>query len=275
MMPQRKILHAGQLNAGENHAKLRPSDAIWLLGEALVPDDSVAPSPPTALEPTPPPKRLNGRLRISRGLRRRSRGRRPTGRDQAAAAPDRPTLRPTGRRPVRTHRHPHQQPARRAVQGAAGLAAGVIGVNAIPSLASQAIQRIDESESVLTMNSEPSAPTPSGRAVPAAARSSGETTRRPCAPGSSTATIGACSVASVAASGPSGESAIEPESKPGSCRRLARSLFSLFAAWFPGGATISLPCDGSFPARSSRTWCVTPSGSQFESSTKGWGIDHV
>lgn len=45
VMPQCKILHAGQLNAGQNRAKLRPSDAIWLLGEALVPDDPVAPSP--------------------------------------------------------------------------------------------------------------------------------------------------------------------------------------------------------------------------------------
>jgi len=44
-------------------------------------------------------------------------------------------------------------------------------VNAIPSLACQAIQRIDESESVLTMKSEPSAPRPSGIAVAAAARS--------------------------------------------------------------------------------------------------------
>jgi hypothetical protein len=38
------------------------------------------------------------------------------------------------------------------------------------------------------------------------------------------------------------------ESKPGSCCRLDRSLFSLFAAWFPGGATISRPYDSSFPA---------------------------
>ena len=38
------------------------------------------------------------------------------------------------------------------------------------------------------------------------------------------------------------------ESKPGSHRWLDRSWCSLFAAWFPGGATISLPCDGSFPA---------------------------
>jgi hypothetical protein len=37
-------------------------------------------------------------------------------------------------------------------------------------------------------------------------------------------------------------------SKPGSCCRLDRSLFSLFAAWFPGGATISRPYGSSFPA---------------------------
>jgi len=55
-----------------------------------------------------------------------------------------------------------------------------------------------------------------------------------------------------------------PGSKPGSCRRLGRRLLYLFAAWFPGGAAISPPCVGSFPARSSRTWCVTPSGSQPE-----------
>jgi hypothetical protein len=40
----------------------------------------------------------------------------------------------------------------------------------------------------------------------------------------------------------------ELESKPGPCRRLGRSWCSQFAAWFPGGATISLPCDGSAPA---------------------------
>ena len=48
-------------------------------------------------------------------------------------------------------------------------------------------------------------------------------------------------------------SPISPEkpssgSTPGSCCRLGRSLFSLFAAWFPGGATISRPYDSSFPA---------------------------
>ncbi len=37
-------------------------------------------------------------------------------------------------------------------------------------------------------------------------------------------------------------------SKPGSCCRLGRSLSSLFAAWFPGGATLSRPYDSSFPA---------------------------
>jgi len=65
------------------------------------------------------------------------------------------------------------------------------------------------------------------------------------------------------------------ESKPGPCRRLGRSSCSLFTAWFPGGATISLPCDGSAPGSSqNRTWSVTPSGSQFESSTKGWDRGH-
>ena len=63
-----------------------------------------------------------------------------------------------------------------------------------------------------------------------------------------------------------------PESKPGPCRRLGRCLFSPFAAWFPGGATISLPCDDSASGSSqNRTWSVTPSGSQPESSTKGRG----
>ncbi|WP_242482642.1 class I SAM-dependent methyltransferase [Thiocystis violacea] len=38
------------------------------------------------------------------------------------------------------------------------------------------------------------------------------------------------------------------ESKPGYYRRLGRRLLYLLAAWFPGGAAISLPCDGSFPA---------------------------
>jgi hypothetical protein len=37
------------------------------------------------------------------------------------------------------------------------------------------------------------------------------------------------------------------ESKPGPRRRLGRCWCSLFAAWFPGGAAISLPCDGSAP----------------------------
>jgi hypothetical protein len=39
-------------------------------------------------------------------------------------------------------------------------------------------------------------------------------------------------------------------------------------AWFPGGATISQPYTGSVPGPSqNRTWSVTPSGSQSESST--------
>ena len=37
-------------------------------------------------------------------------------------------------------------------------------------------------------------------------------------------------------------------SKPGPYRRLGRRLLYRFAAWFPGGAAVSLPCDGSFPA---------------------------
>jgi len=37
-------------------------------------------------------------------------------------------------------------------------------------------------------------------------------------------------------------------SKPGPYRRLGRRLLYRFAAWFPGGAAVPLPCDGSFPA---------------------------
>ncbi|HLF95704.1 MAG TPA: cytochrome b/b6 domain-containing protein, partial [Methylococcaceae bacterium] len=40
----------------------------------------------------------------------------------------------------------------------------------------------------------------------------------------------------------------KPESKPVPCRWLGSSWSSLFAAWFPGGATRSSPCIGSSPA---------------------------